>query len=151
MTTTMPHGDVQTLEQLRSFYRGELSAVESYTLALMEDSVMPFAASLRACQESHRRRVRTLGASIRRQGGSVPTSSGVWGALTEAVEGAAVALGAGPAIAALSEGEDHGLRDYLADSHRVSPTIAGMLARDIIPAQRATQQLMYDLRESLKS
>jgi hypothetical protein len=150
MPTTVPHGDVQTLDQLRSFYRGELSAVESYTVALMEDAVMPFAGTLRACQESHRRRVQSLGAAIRKLGGSVPNTSGVWGTLTEAIEGAAAAFGAGPAVAALSEGEDHGLRDYLADSRKLSPMMAGMLARDILPEQRNTQKLMYDLRQSLK-
>jgi hypothetical protein len=149
MTTATADANVQTLDQLCSFYRGEMSAVESYTTALMEEAVLPFAATLRACQESHRQRLRLLDSSIRKLGGLVPQGSGVWGALTEAIEGTAAAMGGPAAISALAEGEDHGLRDYLADVKKLTPSMAQLIETEILPAQRETQQLMQDLRESV--
>jgi len=141
--------DYQTLDQLRSFCRGEISAVESYTAALLEGEMKPYATTLRACRESHRRRAEFLSRMIRQNGGRAPASSGIWGALSEAIEGAASTVGPKGTIFALAEGEDHGLRDYLSDLTRLDTSVKRVVERELVPAQRETQRAITDLRRSL--
>ena len=107
MTQLSTEINSKTVKQLQSFCRGEMSAVESYTSALLSDVVKPFAPTLRACRQSHRERVRILTRAIANLNGKVPETSGAWGTLTEAIEGTAAALGSGQAIAILEEGEEH--------------------------------------------
>lgn len=149
MTQLSTEINSKTVKQLQSFCRGEMSAVESYTSALLSDVVKPFAPTLRACRQSHRERVRILTRAIANLNGKVPETSGAWGALTEAIEGTAAALGAGQAIATLQEGEEHGLRDYLADLDNLSTDARTMIERQVMPAQRETTRLVTQLRDSL--
>ncbi len=148
MTTTTP--EAKTIDQLRSFCRGEMSAVESYTTALLDKTMEPYAATLLACQSSHRRRVKLLGEIITRLGGRVPQSSGLWGTLTEAIEGTAATFGPAGAIFALAEGEDHGLRDYHTDVSMLTPNVRSLVERDILPQQRATESAISNLRQTLE-
>jgi hypothetical protein len=148
---TTPNLDFQTLDQLRSFCRGEMSAVESYTAALLDGTMRPYAPTLSACRESHRTRVRRLRQIIEAKGGRAPQSSGVWGAVTEAMEGAAATVGPKGTLFALSEGEDHGLRDYLSDLPKLTTGIKGVLEREIVPAQRETRRAIAALRSSIQA
>lgn len=127
-----------------------MSAVESYTLALETDVLRPFAATFRACCDSHRKRVQVLARAITRLEGEVPQTSGAWGLLTEAIEGTAAAMGAGQAIAVLHQGEEHGLRDYLADLHNLSSDARARVERRVLPAQRDTTRWITHLRHSLQ-
>ncbi len=140
----------RTVKHLQSFCRGEMSAVESYTTALLSDVIGPFAPTLIACRDSHRERVQLLGREIERLGGTVPESSGAWGALTDAIEGTAAALGAEQAIGMLEEGEEHGLRDYLADIEDLSPDGRRVVEERILPAQRETVRSISALKSSIQ-
>lgn len=99
---------------LNSLLRGEMSAIETYRLALekLADSDEPGVADLRALQRDHRDAADALWHHIELHGGSPSKDSGPWGAFAKAVEGAARLFGNAAALKALKEGEEHGLKDY---------------------------------------
>ncbi|HEX8113748.1 MAG TPA: DUF2383 domain-containing protein, partial [Kofleriaceae bacterium] len=105
-----------SIDKLNEFLRGEMSAVETYQMAL--DKIEGSSAArdeLLVNLKSHRDRVIALQDAIVALGGTPAQSSGPWGTFAKLVEGAAKVLGDKAAIDALEEGEDHGLKDYRKD------------------------------------
>lgn len=99
-----------SVDQLNSFLRGEMSAVETYQQAI--DKLEPSSTSrdqLLVNLKSHQDRVMMLRDAITELGGTPAEGSGPWGAFAKVVEGGAKAFGDKAAVAALEEGEDHGL------------------------------------------
>lgn len=138
------------IDQLNSFLRGEISAVETYDQAIDKLKTEPaLAESLRACRESHDRRVSALRNEIRRLGGEPADGSGVWGAFAKAVEGGAKVFGKGAAISALEEGEDHGRDDYLADLEKLLPATRTFVQTQLVPEQKRTHDALSRLKSSL--
>lgn len=143
-----------SVDQLNSFLRGELSAVETYRMALDKlDRMSPTRAELEACLASHHERVTALREAIIAIGGKPSDSSGPWGAFAKAVEGTAKVFGDKAAIAALEEGEDHGLRDYKGelDDTDLDFQSKSLLMSRLLPAQQATHDRMSNLKRTLKS
>jgi hypothetical protein len=68
-----------------------------------------------------------------------------------AVEGAAGIFGEKPAIAALEEGEDHGLKDYRADISKLGPEARKMVETQLLPAQVRSHRTLSDLKKNLAS
>jgi len=102
----------RTITALNDLLRGELSAVETYDMALpliVDDHAA--LADLRACRSSHQDRVDLLRNAIVQAGGEPVDSSGAWGAFARAVEGSASTLGSSLAVKTLEKGEEHGLRE----------------------------------------
>lgn len=139
--------NAQVLNRLRSFCRGEMSAVEAYTTALQHRALAPYSDTLRNCQLSHHQRVRMLKRRIAGLGGQIPKSSGPWGAITDVMEEAANFLGAGPALTVLEEGEGHGVRDYRADMKLVDDDTRRFLEEQIYPEQVATYRTIEELHK----
>src|ERR1051325_4995655 len=101
------------MDQLNSFLRGVTSAVETYRMALDKlDRTSTAPHELLVNLKSHQDRVMALTDAIVAAGGTPAKSSGPWGAFAKIVEGTAKVLGEKAAVAALEEGEDHGLKDY---------------------------------------
>jgi len=138
-----------TVEQLRSFCRGEMAAVETYVTALSNGSLGPFVETLRRCMASHQERARLLGEQVIQLGGKIPEGAGPWGALVDSIEHVATALGAGPALAILEEGEEHGLRDYRQDLSKLDPPARALVEQRILPAQLETRRAIQSLRHSI--
>ena len=134
------------LEQLNSFLRGELSAIETYEQA--RDGVTDEATrqQLLSCQESHQRRAKLLRNRVLQLGGEPSQSSGPWGAL--AFEGSAKIFGEKAAIAALEEGEDHGLRDYQMNLSKLDADSRQLVSAQILPAQLQTHRSMSVLKHN---
>src|SRR6185503_9957804 len=102
-------GTKSNINQLNSYLRGEISAVETYKMALTKlDYTSPLRADVEANLRSHEERVVLLRDAILQLGGDPATTSGPWGVFAKAVEGAAKTMGDKMAITALEEGEDHG-------------------------------------------
>lgn len=138
------------IDQLNSFLRGEISAVETYDQAISKLADEPaLAESLRACRASHDRRVTALRGEIQRLGGDPADGSGVWGAFAKAVEGGAKMFGKSAAIAALEEGEDHGRDDYLGDLEKLSPAIRSFVQTQLVPEQKRTHDALSRLKSTL--
>jgi len=143
-----------SVDQLNSFLRGELSAVETYRMALDKlDSMSPARAEVEACMQSHNERVMALRDAIMQLGGRPAESSGPWGVFAKAVEGTAKVFGDKAAIAALEEGEDHGLRDYKdeLDDDDLDFQSKSLLMAQLLPAQQVTHDRMSALKHNLKS
>jgi hypothetical protein len=148
-TQTTTHDQSQTIDQLNSFLRGELSAVESYKLALDHLEQSEFRATLVQCSRSHEERARLLTEAILGRGGEPSPSSGAWGSLVRMIERSALALGEGAAIAVLEEGEDHGRDDYLRDLDALEPSARQLVEFAILPEQRRTHDTVRAVKHTL--
>jgi hypothetical protein len=128
-----------TTEQatLDSLLRGEMSAIETYRMAIekLEDSQSAWTPELHAMQRDHRDAADALWHALERKGKRPSESAGPWGAFAKAVEGTAKLFGNAAALKALKEGEEHGLKEYdeaLRDSslgRDVQATIRGFVNR----------------------
>lgn len=140
------------IDQLNSFLRGEISAVETYRMALEKlDRGSPARGELEACMRSHQERVALLREQITRLGGEPATSSGPWGVLAKIIEGGARVLGDKVAIAALEEGEDHGLKDYRDDVDKLDPELRSLVRSRLLPQQENTHSRMSSLKRRMSS
>jgi len=144
MTKTINQTDI---DRLNSFLRGEMSAVETYTQALDKVDNPIAAAVLRENQASHAGRVEALRSEIRRLGGDPADSSGAWGAFAKAVAGGAKIFGESAAVAALEEGEDHGLKDYQSDIADCSPTTRNLVTSRLLVEQRRTHDALARIKK----
>lgn len=139
----------RSVQQLRSFCRGEISARDSYVVALTYPLLSEHKSTLVECMESHQRRAELLAQEIERLGGKVPESAGPWGALTDIIERSAITFGRSMAVKALREGEDHGIRDYQADIPKLDPEVREFVESEILPWQVATHGAMVQLEKSM--
>lgn len=143
-------GTKSSIDQLNSFLRGEISAVETYRMALDKlDAQSPARTDLLANLASHEERVAALRDAIRTAGGVPADGSGIWGGFAKAVEGTAAVLGDKTAIAALEEGEDHGLDDYRDDLDELAPQHRDLIINRLIPAQQQTHDRLSALKQRL--
>lgn len=138
-----------SLEQLQSFCRGEMSAVETYGQAIEATNDTQIIAQLRRNQASHERRVQLLRARIRELGGDPPESSGPWGTFAKAVEGTASVIGEVSALSMLEEGEAHGLSDYRSDFSKLDLESQRLVADQILPEQIQTHCVLASITRSL--
>ncbi len=138
-------------DQLASFCRGELSAVETYRQAMRVTQQSWVLTQLRANLASHEERARLLQQRILELGGDAPDTSGPWGAFATAVQGVASAINERAALSILEEGERHGLADYRADLGKVDGESLRMLENRIIPQQSQTYDSLHRIVESLTS
>jgi demethoxyubiquinone hydroxylase (CLK1/Coq7/Cat5 family) len=139
----------ETINQLNSFLRGELSAVEAYHQAIHKLGTFSHRATLEECSRSHEQRVVLLEYEIRRRGGEPAKSSGSWGAFTKLVEGGAALLGEKAAVAALEEGEDHGRDDYRRDVNDLDQEARRFVEARVVPEQLRTHGAMSALKKAL--
>lgn len=142
----METNQVDTLNEL---LRGEISAVETYRQALEKLSSSPVSSELEVCQRSHEERVRKLREQVVRLGGKPEEKSGPWGAFARLVAGSAKALGEKATIAALEEGEDHGLELYRKDMSRLDAASRALIEADVLPAQERTHRAVSTLKHTM--
>jgi bacterioferritin (cytochrome b1) len=145
----------EAVRQLNSFLRGEISAAETYRMAIdkLADSEQTAAQTnvglLREIQEEHGRAAQTLRDRIQELGGEASDSSGAWGAWAKTVEGTMNIFGDTSALKGLKEGEEHGLKDYQAGVDDVDPTSAQLVQNQLIPAQQRHINLLDQLIDSV--
>jgi len=139
-------GTKSSIDKLNSFLRGEMSAVETYQMALDKlDRASSARDELLVNLKSHQDRVLQLQEAIVAAGGTPAKGSGPWGAFAKVVEGAAKTLGDKTAVSALEEGEDHGLKDYKSDISDVDA-----FCRQIVGRMISMQQQTHDRLSALK-
>jgi bacterioferritin (cytochrome b1) len=139
------------ISQLNSFLRGELSAVETYRLALRAMTSFIGDGRLAECMRSHEVRVQVLREQIRRLGGKPDDTSGAWGTFAALLEDGAATMGEKLAVAVLERGEDHGLRDYRSDIVKLEPEIRKVVEQQVLPAQIETHRTLSSLKRQLSS
>jgi uncharacterized protein (TIGR02284 family) len=99
-------------QELDELLRGEISAVETYNQAVDRYGSEPGADELRRIRQDHQEAVDTLRGMVTAAGGTPSKSSGAWGGIAKAIEGAAKLIGNDTAFKVLKEGEEHGLKEY---------------------------------------
>jgi len=141
----------RNIEQLNSFLRGEISAVEAYRIALDKLAIdSPARSRLDACRQSHSERVSSLRAKIMSLGGTPADGSGPWGGMVKAIEQGATAFGEKVAVDALEAGEDHGLRDYRDDIVKLDPEARDIVTTQLLPKQEQTHRTLSELKKELR-
>lgn len=135
MTETSTTG--RGIEQLNSLLRGEISAAETYAMAIAKvgGDRPREAALLRAISQEHGEAAQHLREEIRRSGGEAEDASGAWGAYAKTIEGVATLFGDASALKALKEGEEHGLKDYRDALGSLEGDARRLVAERLIPAQ----------------
>ncbi|PRP93056.1 hypothetical protein ENSA5_45480 [Enhygromyxa salina] len=137
------------INQLNSFLRGEISAVETYGQCIEKIDDPTLTAKLVQLKRSHEERTRKLAAKIRELGGKPSSGSGAWGSFAKLVEGGAKVFGKEAAIAALEEGEDHGRDDYRDDLDKLSSSVRPFIISEIKPAQERTHNELSRIKSSM--
>ncbi len=123
---------------LNALLRGELSAVETYTLAMGKFDDPLVIADLQKVRDEHGRAVRELRDHVVRFGGKPADGSGAWGSFTAAVTATAKAIGPATVLAALRQGEEHGISEYVAalENEHIHPDCQQLIRTDLLPACR---------------
>src|SRR5687768_16703131 len=139
-----------TTEQatLNSLLRGEMSAIETYRIALdkLEGSHEAGVAELEAFRRDHRDAADAIWHLMEGKGEKPSEGSGAWGAFAKAVEGTARLLGNAAALKALKEGEEHGLQKYEQALRGGLPLDCEMLIREtLLPRQRQHLPLLNEI------
>ncbi len=126
--------------QLDTYLRGEISAAETYRIAIEGLQSNPAAptnlAALREIQQEHGRAAQALRDRIRQLGGEASDSSGLWGTWARLATSVANLFGNSTSLKALKEGEEHGLREYAEALEEIDVTSAELLGQQLIPAQQ---------------
>ena len=141
----------EAVTQLNSLLRGEISAAETYRMAIDKVADSDNAANaglLREIQEEHGRAAQGIRDRIRELGGEPSDSSGAWGAWAKTVQGTMNLFGDAAALKSLKEGEEHGLKDYQEAVDDVDPSSAQLIQNQLIPAQQRHINLLDQLMSS---
>ena len=143
-------GTKSSVDQLNSYLRGEMSAVETYKMALEKlDGISTMRDELLVNLKSHQDRVMALEDAIIAVGGKPADGSGPWGAFAKAVEGGATVLGEKATIAALEQGEDHGLADYKRGLDELDGTTRSLVTGTLLPQQQQTHDRLSALKHRM--
>lgn len=110
MNTT--HSSQACIDQCNELLRGEISAVQTYAMALRRFPDEESSPLLREIRDEHAASVEELRENIERMGGEPITDPGAWGSFARTVEKAASLLGEGAAVEALRQGEQYGVGLY---------------------------------------
>jgi uncharacterized protein (TIGR02284 family) len=141
----------EAVTQLNSLLRGEISAAETYRMAIdkvADSDNSANAGLLREIQEEHGRAAQGIRDRIRELGGEPSDSSGAWGAWAKTVQGTMNLFGDAAALKSLKEGEEHGLKDYQEAVDDVDPSSAQLIQNQLIPAQQRHINLLDQLMSS---
>lgn len=146
--STSSKSEVQTsnIHKLQELLRGEMSAVETYELALKSVNHVGLHRTLQELLVSHSRRLPKLREKLMGLGGEVPTSSGIWGTFAKVFQSGADLLGDRAAIAALEEGEDRGVALYDGDMAGFDAKTRKLIDIELAPEQRRTHDLCRTLK-----
>jgi demethoxyubiquinone hydroxylase (CLK1/Coq7/Cat5 family) len=134
------------VDRLADCLRSELSAVETYELALKGVTHVGVHHAIQEILESHLRRADLLRTAIVAMGGDPPSSSGIWGAFARAVQAGADLLGDRTAVASLEDGEDRTLALYAGDVSQCDAETTRIIERELLPQQRHTHELCRALK-----
>jgi uncharacterized protein (TIGR02284 family) len=153
-STNADMGDTgQTVRQLNSLLRGEISAAETYRMAIdkvVESDEGPASVGLlREIQEEHGRAAQEIRDRIQELGGEASDSSGAWGAWAKTVQGTMNLFGDASSLKALKEGEEHGLKDYQDAIGTVDASSKQLISNQLIPAQQRHINLLDQLINSV--
>ena len=138
MDSTIHDLHMSNTDAINSLLRGEMSAVETYTQAMSKFDDETAIADLQKIRDEHSRAVRLLRDHVVGFGAHPVEGSEPWGAFSAAVTGGAKAVGPAAALAALRQGEEHGINEYVSalENEGIHPDCQRMIRADLLPACR---------------
>lgn len=145
----MATSNEQSVDALNELLRGEISAVETYRQAMVKLNESGNRVQIQDCHLSHEQRVAKLRDQVRRAGGTPSEGSGAWGAFAKLIEGGAKVFGEKAAVAALEEGEDHGLKLYRDNLPKLDLAARQLVESELLPAQEQTHRAMSTLKKTM--
>lgn len=143
----------ETITDLNSLLRGEISAAETYKKAIdkigHDHGQQSQVQTLKEIQREHGLAAQRIRERITALGGEADNDSGAWGTWANTVQGTANLLGDAAALKALKEGEEHGLKSYerKLEQGSLDPQ-SEAIARQMIPAQQRHIQTLDRLMSS---
>ena len=141
------------IDQLNSLLRGEISAAETYRMAIDKisesDSASANGGLLREIQAEHGRAAQSIRDRIRELGGEAADSSGAWGVWAKTVQETMNLFGDTSSLKSLKEGEEHGLKDYEQALPQLDASSAQLVSNQYIPAQQRHINLLDQLINSV--
>jgi uncharacterized protein (TIGR02284 family) len=144
-------GGGDAVGQLNSLLRGEISAAETYGMAIdkvLDNDRLSGTSMLIEIQQEHGRACQALRDRIRELGGEPSNSSGTWGTWAKTVQGTANIFGDSGALKSLKEGEEHGLKDYQEGLDELDAASRDLIQSQLIPAQQRHINLLDQLLSS---
>lgn len=137
---------------VNALVRREISAVETYKLALAKVGREQAGDELWRIEREHEEAVDLLLARLRRRGEPSPTSSGLRGAWSKVFEGAAMILGSKAAIKALRQREWLGLQGYedALNDEVLDPEVKSLIRARLLPQTRAHIPTLDRILESVR-
>ncbi|MEM6561282.1 MAG: DUF2383 domain-containing protein [Planctomycetota bacterium] len=125
-----------SIETLNQFLRGENSAVETYRQAIrkLDETDSPVIhETIARIQSDHLKAVEMISTRISHLGGTPDTTGAVWNPFTRAVNANARLFADTAAVAALMQGEQHGLDDVQTHLDELDDESRQMVADVLIP------------------
>ena len=122
-----------TVNHLNSLLKGEISATETYRMAIDKAAgkeTPEHTDLLQKFQEEHAASASHLRQCIADLGGEASDTSGAW---AKTVQGTMNIFGAVSALKAIREGEEHGLNDYEAAAAEVDTRSRQLIEEQLIP------------------
>jgi uncharacterized protein (TIGR02284 family) len=102
----------EIIDSLNALLRGEITATETYVLALEKLQAAFDAEQLLRIRDDHRAAANTLRQHIHQFGGEPDQHSGAWGLFAKVTQGMANIFGKAAVLKTLKEGEEQGLHSY---------------------------------------
>lgn len=130
------------VEQLNSFLKDELAAVETYHQCIEKVDDAGITSNLADLEQSHKARADLLSRKIQELGGTPENKSGVWGSFAKAVEGGAKLFGDKAAVSALEQGEDRGKENYEKKVENLSPEVRSFIDASILPEHLRSHEML---------
>jgi hypothetical protein len=126
-----------TPERIRTsckLLRGELSAVQSYEMAIKRHPALAAALDLARISNDHRRSARLLTSMVREMGGDPAIGAGAWGVFANSIQTPTTFLGAASTVASLKQGEEQGRNDYedALDDETTSESFKALIRSDLL-------------------
>jgi len=143
--------DTTSTERLLECLESELSAVETYRIALRDVVHVRLHFMLREILRSHAARAERLGEHLRKIGVEPKKSSGVWGVFAKALQTGADIISDHAAIAVLKDGEERSLRLYMQAIEECDARTWRLVLAELLPAQRRTNELCGLLKDYVRA
>lgn len=135
------------IEEFKSYLAGEISAVETFNLALKKTVDGQILKTLRDGKRSHSIQVLELERCVQRLGGRPSEGSGLWGPFAKFNQNAA--LSERDALTLLERSECERLVNYELQRSFVEGPVLEMLESELLPAQQRTHRSICALLKLL--
>ena len=149
MNTTEENVSAKTIDSCNELLRGELSAIETYSLVIHRFGEDKTTQALEVIRKRHIDSANALRMSIHDLGGEPDTNSGAWGNFAKTLQSAANLIGEESAVSILERGEQYGLSEYkkALEKNWVALEVKSLIQSSLLPRQEEHLILLADLHE----